>query len=92
MKDNILLIPTPATVTMYTDSLVIVSRICQVTQKHHAFTVPLENYKLWRGGMLMQDAMPFLHEDQREIIISGWTPEEWNLLFNENEEDDVIQK
>ena len=30
---------------------------------------------------------PDLTLDQREILMTGWTPEEWNLLFNENEED-----
>ena len=83
MKDNILLIPTPATVSIYTDSSVLVERICQVTKREYSFTVPLENYKLWRGGMLMQDAMPDLSLDYREILITGWTPEEWNLLFND---------
>tara|TARA_R110000751_G_scaffold1961_4_gene7233 strand:- start:46 stop:297 length:252 start_codon:yes stop_codon:yes gene_type:complete len=83
MKDNILLIPTPATVSIYTDSSVLVERICQVTKREYSFTVPLENYKMWRGGMLMQDAFPYLTLDQREILMTGWTPEEWNLLFND---------
>jgi len=83
MKDKIILRPTPASVYVYGETLVRFSRVCQVTGKHHEFSVPFDSYKLWKEGTLMQDAMPFLDADQREIIISGWTPEEWNLLFNE---------
>ncbi len=83
MKDKIILIPKPASVYLYGDTVVRISRVCQVSNKHYEFTIPMANYKLWQEGTLMQDAMPFLDEDQREIIISGWTPEEWNLLFNE---------
>ena len=32
---------------------------------------------LWRTGTLIQDAMPELDDDQREFIMTGITPEEW---------------
>jgi len=89
MKDNILIIPTPATISIYDDTTILVERICQVTKREYSFTVPLEKYMVWRGGESLQDAFPDLNLDYREILISGWTPDEWNLLFNENEDDDV---
>ena len=34
-----------------------------------------------KGGMYIQDAYPTLTADQREFLISGATPEEWDRLF-----------
>jgi|TARA_R100001530_G_C4309621_1_gene152663 hypothetical protein len=31
----------------------------------------------WRGGVLIQTAMPDLSPDQREFIMTGVTPQEW---------------
>lgn len=36
-------------------------------------------------GKLIQDAMPNLTADQREFIMTGITPEEWDETFKENE-------
>ena len=35
--------------------------------------------------MLVQDAFPQLDADQREFLISGSTPEEWDAMFGEDE-------
>lgn len=40
-----------------------------------------EQLKKWREGMLIQDAMPHLSADDREYLISGATPEEWDKAF-----------
>jgi hypothetical protein len=37
----------------------------------------------WIAGMLIQDAMPNVSVDEREFIMTGSTPEEWDLYFNE---------
>jgi hypothetical protein len=37
----------------------------------------------WIAGMLIQDAMPDVSVDEREFIMTGSTPEEWDLYFNE---------
>lgn len=34
-------------------------------------------------GLLVQDAFPFLTDDQREFIMTGLTPEDWDQLFGE---------
>jgi len=31
----------------------------------------------WEGGMLAQDAMPNLTADEREFVMTGITPYEW---------------
>ena len=37
----------------------------------------------WQHGSLIQDAMPHLSDDEREFIMSGITPEEWDEVFAE---------
>ncbi len=40
-----------------------------------------EQLDAWRGGKLIQNAMPDLTPAQREFILTGATPEEWNEAF-----------
>ena len=37
------------------------------------------------GELLAQDAFPNLDDDEREFIMTGITPEEWNAAFGEEE-------
>jgi hypothetical protein len=37
----------------------------------------------WVDGELIQNVMPHLSVDEREFIISGVTPAEWNSMFGE---------
>jgi len=37
----------------------------------------------WQNGMLIQDACPDLTADQREFVMTGITPEEWDAEFGE---------
>ena len=39
----------------------------------------------WMNGELIQRAMPELTPDEREFIMSGITPEEWNETFGKEE-------
>ena len=38
----------------------------------------------WRGGELIQNAMPYLDADQREMFISGTCPKCWDKMSGEN--------
>lgn len=39
----------------------------------------------WQTGALIQNAMPHLSADDREFILTGITPEEWDEIFGSNE-------
>mgnify|MGYP000433392339 FL=1 len=41
-----------------------------------------EQLALWEGGMLIQNAMLNLSADEREFIMTGITPEEWDSAFS----------
>jgi hypothetical protein len=36
----------------------------------------------WGQGELVQNAMPHLSADEREFIMTGITPTEWDEMFN----------
>jgi len=36
---------------------------------------------LWMEGELIQDVMPSLSADEREFLMTGITPAEWNEMF-----------
>ena len=40
-----------------------------------------EEIKAWKSGMLIQDAMPRLNENEREFIMTGITAEEWEKHY-----------
>jgi hypothetical protein len=45
---------------------------------------------LYESGELIQDAFPFLSDDEREFLLTGTTPEEWREMcewFDQNEEE-----
>lgn len=48
--------------------------------------VTQEELDNWKGGMLAQEAFPNLTADQREFIMTGVTPEEWEETMKEDEE------
>ena len=43
--------------------------------------VTAEEINAWRSGMLIQDAMPRLNENEREFIMTGITAEEWEKHY-----------
>ena len=46
-----------------------------------------DQYVLWQNGAYIQDAMPNVSAEDREFLISGITPEEWQATFGNGEED-----
>ena len=46
-----------------------------------------EQITKWLDGELIQDAMPQLTQAEREFIMTGMTEEEWNEIFNDDEEE-----
>ena len=45
--------------------------------------VTLAQIEAWKGGELIQNAMPNLSADEREFIKTGITPEEWENTFGD---------
>jgi hypothetical protein len=73
------------TVEQETDGVVI-------TVGDKAMLFPNVSVEQMRGGRMaymegayVQDAYPFLTPDQREFLMTGFTPDEWTELFGEEE-------
>lgn len=49
--------------------------------------VPDSRIRLWVDGLLIQDAMPELTPDEREFILTGMTPSEWDSIFGDDPND-----
>jgi hypothetical protein len=43
-----------------------------------------EQLNQWRNGELIQNVMPHLTADEREFLISGCTPEDWEKLYGKD--------
>ena len=41
----------------------------------------------WLRGALIQDVFPKANSEEREYIVSGLTPEAWDKIFGESEEE-----
>lgn len=55
--------------------------------KIHTREIPVteDQYLAWLDGELIQHAMPNISADDREFIMTGITPEEWNQAFGDME-------
>ena len=66
-----------------------VTRQSVITKKINTMELPItqENLDTYEtvGDILIQDAFPNLNAEQREFILSGITPQEWNDTFGEEE-------
>ena len=64
-----------------------VSRRSPFTGNMNTRDVPCEQwqYDKWCAGCLIQDAMPDMSADDREFLITGYTPEDWEKMFGPEE-------
>jgi len=64
----------------------IITRISMFSGKMHSWDIPVteEQIDRWQRGCLIQNAMPHLTADEREFIMTGVTPDEWNEAFGED--------
>ena len=58
-----------------------------ITKCVNVMDLPVTQEQLdgWLAGKLLQDVMPDLDADQREFLISGFMPSEFEALFGEEE-------
>ena len=58
---------------------------CRSCQQVTDLQVDLEGFVKWQQGELIQNALPELDADQRELLISGTCPTCWDELFPSDE-------
>lgn len=67
----------------------LITRISQISQTHNSMELDITYEQLDRvnnrhlSKELIQDIVPNLSKEEREFLITGITPKEWNELFSE---------
>ena len=63
--------------------MITITRRSPVSGKTSSMRLDLSEGALqaWQGGMLAQDAMPNLTADEREFVMTGIAPYEWDNMF-----------
>ena len=66
----------------------IITRRSKISNEIHSLNLNVTQDQLnnWLNGSLIQEAMPQLNDDEREFIMTGILPEEWNAMFGESDE------
>jgi len=61
------------------------TKVSPFTHKEHTMIMQVNpiDYEAWQCGMVIQKAMPYLTPDEREFLMTGITPEEWDATFKE---------
>lgn len=66
--------------------MILIYKTSLYTGKVNSMLLDITNDQIeeWENGKLIQDAMPNLTADEREFMISGATPEDWNEAHGVN--------
>lgn len=69
----------------FTDGTSRIKGNCVFTGQSHEIVVPTDGLNRWLSGERIQDAMPDVHPDVREFLISGISPMGWEQTFGKEE-------
>ena len=63
----------------------LITKLSPISIKDHTREIDVTQSQLdaWKGGLLIQKAMPHLSADDREFLMTGITPEEWDCHFSD---------
>jgi hypothetical protein len=64
-----------------------ITKVSPVTGKSNTREIDVTSGQLseWKRGALIQNVMPHINKDDREFIMTGSTPEDWNTMFSEED-------
>lgn len=55
----------------------------------HVMNIPAEAITAWlRGDRPIQEMLPTLSANERELLLTGMTAEDWDLMFPDDDDDD----
>jgi hypothetical protein len=69
----------------------LITKRSSLTGNSHSREINVTQAQLdsWASGMFIQNAMPNLSTDDREFLMTGVTPEEWDKYIKNDEEYDI---
>ena len=68
--------------------MMLITKTSVMTGEKNEMLLPVTNEQIerWQNGELIQNVFPHLSPSEREFLISGVTPEEWNVVNEDMEE------
>lgn len=66
--------------------LTVTTRPCMVCKRTSQLNIPVEGYQAWERGALLQNALPELTDDERELLLTGTHPDCWDIAFPDEED------
>lgn len=60
---------------------VVVDTTCPRCQRESQVVVPAEGFDRWRNGALIQEALPTVNMELREMLQTGICPQCWDEIF-----------
>ena len=63
-----------------------ITEACRKCGDRHTMLVCITDYADWQMGKYIQDAMPYLSADERELLISGICGPCFDKMFGDSEE------
>ena len=65
----------------------LIAKTSSLSSKTHEMEIDVSDKQiaLWMEGALIQDVMPNLSPDEREFLMTGITPAEWNEMFAQSD-------
>lgn len=66
------------------EGVLIITGNCVFTGLPYTVQAKKEDILKWMNGALIQDALDYLSEDDREFLISGISPTGWMLQYGQN--------
>lgn len=88
MSKKITIVPHRPNFILGLDRRIHIKRICQVTNETIEFSIPLKDFNEWKKhDAPIHKVFDYLTPDQREMMVSGYTKAEWDML-NQNQDDE----
>lgn len=65
----------------------LIKRRSPITGEWRSKDLPVSQQQIdrWQNGELIQNVMPYLSDDDREYIMTGLLPDEWEQLWSKSE-------
>lgn len=61
--------------------------VSEMSKKESTVVVRLDGLLAWLDRKRIQVALPNLDDDERELLLSGYTAEDWDRIFDMSEEE-----
>ncbi len=70
----------------------IILKYCPRCKQFHAINVPAEGFHSWqRGEKTLQEALPDVNANVRQMLVDGICPDCWNKIF-ERQNEEIFRK